>query len=137
MRTRIIQEDQDLALLQDDPEQVVRLDGVQKVYGEGAGAVVALAGVTMGFSSGSFTAVMGPSGSGKSTFLHVAAGLDRPTQGTIHLAGINIAIPQQVLETMYGNFAADRIQSIEADLELATFNPPLLIDRPAGRPVAE
>ena len=74
MRTRIIQEDQDLALLQDDPEQVVRLDGVQKVYGEGAGAVVALAGVTMGFSSGSFTAVMGPSGSGKSTFLHVAAG---------------------------------------------------------------
>ena len=91
MRTRIIQEDQDLALLQDDPEQVVRLDGVQKVYGEGAGAVVALAGVTMGFSSGSFTAVMGPSGSGKSTFLHVAAGLDRPTQGTIHLGGVNIA----------------------------------------------
>ena len=41
---------------------------------------------------------------------------------------INIAIPQQILETMYGNFAADRIQSIEADLELATFNPPLLID---------
>jgi putative ABC transport system ATP-binding protein len=91
VRTRIIQEDQDLALLQDDPEQVVRLDGVQKVYGEGSGAVVALAGVTMGFSSGSFTAVMGPSGSGKSTFLHVAAGLDRPTQGTIHLGGVNIA----------------------------------------------
>jgi hypothetical protein len=41
---------------------------------------------------------------------------------------INITIPQQVLETIYGNFAADRIQSVEADLELATFNPPLLID---------
>jgi putative ABC transport system ATP-binding protein len=72
-------------------DQVVRLDAVQKVYGKGDGAVVALDGVTLGFESGSFTAVMGPSGSGKSTFLHVAAGLDRPTQGTIRLGGVDIA----------------------------------------------
>jgi putative ABC transport system ATP-binding protein len=71
-------------------DQVVRLDAVHKVYGKGEGAVVALDGVTLGFESGSFTAVMGPSGSGKSTFLHVAAGLDRPTQGTIRLGGVDI-----------------------------------------------
>ncbi len=41
---------------------------------------------------------------------------------------INIAIPQEVLETIYGSNAADRIQSVEVDLELKTFNPPLLID---------
>jgi putative ABC transport system ATP-binding protein len=72
-------------------EQVVRLDLVRKVYGKGEGSVVALDGVTLGFDGGSFTAVMGPSGSGKSTFLHVAAGLDRPTQGTIRLGGVDLA----------------------------------------------
>jgi putative ABC transport system ATP-binding protein len=72
-------------------EQVVRLDAVRKIYGKGEGSVVALDGVTLGFESGSFTAVMGPSGSGKSTFLHVAAGLDRPTQGTVRLGGVDLA----------------------------------------------
>jgi putative ABC transport system ATP-binding protein len=63
----------------------IALRDVRKVYGEGEGAVVALDGVSIGFSRGSFTAIMGPSGSGKSTFLHVAAGLDRPTSGTVAL----------------------------------------------------
>jgi hypothetical protein len=49
------------------------------------GSVVALDDITIGLSRGSFTAIMGPSGSGKSTFLHVAAGLDRPTSGTVAL----------------------------------------------------
>ena len=72
-------------------EQVVRLDAVRKVYGKDEGAVVALDDVTLGFDAASFTAVMGPSGSGKSTFLHVAAGLDRPTEGTVILGGTDIA----------------------------------------------
>jgi putative ABC transport system ATP-binding protein len=63
---------------------VVRLRDVRKVY---AGGVEALGGVSIGFGAGSFTAVMGPSGSGKSTFLHCAAGLDRPTSGSVTLAG--------------------------------------------------
>jgi putative ABC transport system ATP-binding protein len=63
----------------------IALRDVRKVYGQGEGAVVALDGVSIGFSQGSFTAIMGPSGSGKSTFLHVAAGLDRPTSGTVAL----------------------------------------------------
>jgi putative ABC transport system ATP-binding protein len=63
----------------------VALRDVRKVYGKGDNQVVALDGVSIGLARGSFTAIMGPSGSGKSTFLHVAAGLDRPTSGTVSL----------------------------------------------------
>jgi putative ABC transport system ATP-binding protein len=66
---------------------VVRLDGVSKVYGRGSAAVAALDRVSIGFGKGTFTAVMGPSGSGKSTLLHCAAGLDRPTSGSVILDG--------------------------------------------------
>jgi putative ABC transport system ATP-binding protein len=66
-------------------EPVIALRDVRKVYGAGDGAVVALDGVNVGLAPGSFTAIMGPSGSGKSTFLHVAAGLDRPTSGSVTL----------------------------------------------------
>jgi putative ABC transport system ATP-binding protein len=76
----------------DNPERngvgdAVRLESVRKVYGGARNSVVALAGVTIGFPSGSFTAVMGPSGSGKTTLLHAAAGLDRPTSGSVILDG--------------------------------------------------
>jgi putative ABC transport system ATP-binding protein len=63
----------------------IALREVRKVYGRGEAAVVALDGISVGLAAGSFTAVMGPSGSGKSTFLNVAAGLDRPTSGTVAL----------------------------------------------------
>jgi putative ABC transport system ATP-binding protein len=68
----------------------VALHDVRKVYGGGDGAVVALNGISLGLSTGSFTAVMGPSGSGKSTFLNVAAGLDRPTAGTVTLGDTDL-----------------------------------------------
>ena len=73
------------------PQHAVRLDAVRKVYGTGEGSVVALDELSAGFDSGSFTAVMGPSGSGKSTFLHIAAGLDTPTDGLAWLGGVNLA----------------------------------------------
>jgi putative ABC transport system ATP-binding protein len=63
----------------------VRLDSVTKVYGRGGGAVTAIDNVSVSVPAGTFTAVMGPSGSGKSTFLHCAAGLDRPTSGSVYL----------------------------------------------------
>ena len=69
----------------------VALRDVRKVHGKGDGAVVALDGVNVELTKGSFTAVMGPSGSGKSTFLNVAAGLDRPTSGTVALGGTDLA----------------------------------------------
>nr|WP_162293007.1 ABC transporter ATP-binding protein [Actinophytocola xinjiangensis] len=68
----------------------VGLTEVSKVYGSGPGAVTALDKVTVSLSRGTFTAIMGPSGSGKSTFLHCAAGLDRPTHGTVRLGDIDL-----------------------------------------------
>jgi putative ABC transport system ATP-binding protein len=68
----------------------VTLRDVRKVYGRGEGTVVALDGVSVGLAPGSFTALMGPSGSGKSTFLNVAAGLDRPTSGTVALGDVDL-----------------------------------------------
>ncbi|MFG3253895.1 ABC transporter ATP-binding protein [Streptomyces sp. NPDC048172] len=65
----------------------VQLKDVRKTYGKGDAAVIALDGVSTDFAPGSFTAVMGPSGSGKSTFLQCAAGLDRPTSGTVTVEG--------------------------------------------------
>jgi putative ABC transport system ATP-binding protein len=64
--------------------------GVTRTYGDGAGAVTALAGVDLAFAPGTFTAVMGPSGSGKSTFLNCAAGLERPTDGRVFVDGQDI-----------------------------------------------
>ncbi|EHR62386.1 ABC transporter ATP-binding protein [Saccharomonospora cyanea] len=64
----------------------VDLRSVTKTYG----SVTALDDVTVGFETGSFTAVMGPSGSGKSTLLHCAAGLDRPNSGTVTLDGADL-----------------------------------------------
>jgi putative ABC transport system ATP-binding protein len=52
--------------------------------------VDALAGVTVEFPSARFAAIMGPSGSGKSTLMHILAGLDRPTSGTVRIAGIEL-----------------------------------------------
>ena len=66
------------------------LDGVTKTYRSKAGAVDALRGVTYHFPRGSFTAVMGPSGSGKSTLLQCAAGLDKPTGGSVVLGGVEL-----------------------------------------------
>jgi putative ABC transport system ATP-binding protein len=59
--------------------------GLTKVYGRGAAEVRALDGVDVDFAAGAFTAIMGPSGSGKSTLMHLLAGLDAATSGTVRL----------------------------------------------------
>jgi putative ABC transport system ATP-binding protein len=69
---------------------VVRADDVVRVYGEGDTAVRALRGVSVQIEPGQLTAVMGPSGSGKSTLMHILAGLDKPTSGSVQIDGIEI-----------------------------------------------
>ena len=61
-----------------------------KTYGEGDTVVHALAGVTVDFQAGQFTAIMGPSGSGKSTLMHCLAGLDELTSGSVWIEGTNL-----------------------------------------------
>jgi putative ABC transport system ATP-binding protein len=69
---------------------IVTANDVRRRYGEGAAAVDALAGVSVEFERGRFGAIMGPSGSGKSTLMHILAGLDRPTSGSVVLDGVEI-----------------------------------------------
>jgi putative ABC transport system ATP-binding protein len=64
---------------------------LERRYGEGDTAVHALRGVTLEVPDGQLLAVMGPSGSGKSTLMHLLAGLDQPTSGTVTIAGIDIS----------------------------------------------
>jgi putative ABC transport system ATP-binding protein len=69
---------------------VVAARGITRRYGSGDTAVDALRGIDLDIVSGKLTAVMGPSGSGKSTLMHILAGLDKPTSGSVHVAGTEI-----------------------------------------------
>jgi putative ABC transport system ATP-binding protein len=83
-------------VIQEPPESglsvvpVVTAAGVVRRYGAGTTAVDALRGVSLDVAPGRLTAVMGPSGSGKSTLMHILAGLDRPTEGRVSVAGVDI-----------------------------------------------
>jgi putative ABC transport system ATP-binding protein len=69
---------------------IVSATDVTRRYGTGEAAVDALRGVTVDFDAGSFAAIMGPSGSGKSTLMHILAGLDKPTSGSVVVDGVDL-----------------------------------------------
>jgi putative ABC transport system ATP-binding protein len=73
-----------------DGEAVVVARELTRRYGEGDTAVDALRGVSVDVDRSKLTAVMGPSGSGKSTLMHILAGLDKPTSGTVEISGTEI-----------------------------------------------
>jgi putative ABC transport system ATP-binding protein len=86
--------------------EAVTFRGVRKSFPDGDHTIEVLRGIDTAILAGSFTAIMGPSGSGKSTFLNCAAGLDRPTSGSITVGG-------QDLTTLRGDavttFRRDRL----------------------------
>jgi putative ABC transport system ATP-binding protein len=67
--------------------EVIKVEGLAKVYRSGEVEVNALQGVDLGIERGEFTAIAGPSGSGKSTLLNIMGGLDAPSSGRVLLAG--------------------------------------------------
>jgi putative ABC transport system ATP-binding protein len=74
-----------------ESSQIVTATDLRRRYGEGDTAVDALDGVTVSFPRARFAAIMGPSGSGKSTLMHILAGLDTPTSGSVVLDGTELA----------------------------------------------
>ncbi len=70
---------------------LVQATDLTRSYGSGEARVDALRGVSVGFPAGEFTAIIGPSGSGKSTLMHLLAGLDQPTSGSVQLDGTELA----------------------------------------------
>ncbi len=71
-------------------EPIVAIQHLTKVYRQGDINVTALNGVSLEIAVGEFLVLMGPSGSGKSTLLHLIAGIDRPSEGELHVQGIDI-----------------------------------------------
>jgi len=69
---------------------VVTATDLSRRFGEGEAAVDALVGVSLSVGGGELVAVMGPSGSGKSTLMHLLAALDKPTSGTVTIAGEDV-----------------------------------------------
>ncbi|MDR4989378.1 MAG: ABC transporter ATP-binding protein [Bacteroidales bacterium] len=70
---------------------VIKTSNLSKVYSDAAVPVHALKNVDLEFKEGEFTAIVGPSGSGKTTFLNVIGGLDKPTEGSVVIDGVDIA----------------------------------------------
>ena len=70
--------------------ELLRCEGLRKIYGSGENQVKALDGIDFSMEKGEFTAVMGASGSGKSTLLHILGSVDKPTEGRVYVEGTDI-----------------------------------------------
>ena len=70
--------------------EMLRVENLTKLYGEGENQVRALDGVSFSVDKGQFVAIIGPSGSGKSTLLHILGGVDRPTNGKVYMNGLDV-----------------------------------------------
>jgi len=74
-----------------EPDTLVEMRSMRKIYGRGPAAVAALDGVDLDIRRGEMVALVGPSGSGKSTLMHLLGLLDRPTTGTYRLGGQDVS----------------------------------------------
>ena len=70
---------------------ILRCEGLRKVYGSGKNQVTALDGINLTVSKAEFTAIIGPSGSGKSTLLHILGSVDHPTEEKVVIDGTDIS----------------------------------------------
>ena len=75
--------------------EILRCEGIKKVYGTGNNRVAALQKVDLSVEKGEFVAIVGASGSGKSTLLHILGSVDKPTEGKVIIEGIDISTLNQ------------------------------------------
>ena len=71
--------------------EILKCEGIKKVYGSGANQVKALDGIDLVVNKGEFVAIIGASGSGKSTLLHILGSVDKPTEGKVVVGGADIS----------------------------------------------
>ncbi len=113
--------------------EILRVENLTKIYGEGETAVRALDNVSFSVRKGEFVAVVGPSGSGKSTLLHLIGGVDRPTSGKVYIEGQDIyslnetrlaIFRRRQIGLIYQFYNLIPVLTVEENIKL-----PLLLDR--------
>src|SRR3981189_840171 len=113
-----IDEKAETALPADGPDPVVEISDVWKLHKLGDEVVRALVAAELQVMSGEFVCLMGPSGSGKSTLLNIIGGLDRPTKGTVKLAGRDTSL---LSESQFAALRHDTIGFIFQSYNLIPF----------------
>lgn len=71
--------------------EILKCDGVRKFYGSKENQTVALSEINLSVEKGEFVAIVGASGSGKSTLLHILGSVDKPSEGSVYVDGVNIS----------------------------------------------
>jgi putative ABC transport system ATP-binding protein len=92
--------------MSESKKAIIKLKGIKKIYQRGKQDIPVLDGIDLDIEEGSFEALMGPSGSGKTTLLNLIAGIDRPTSGTLEVAGTDLSKLDE------GDLAAWRAQHV-------------------------
>ena len=83
------------------PSALIEAAGLGKVYQRGSDQVIALRDVYLSVSEGDFLVIVGPSGGGKSTLLHLLGGIDRPTQGELHVNSVDLVAASRAALTRF------------------------------------
>lgn len=81
--------------------EILKCEGVRKVYGNGGNQTVALDGIDLSVEKGEFTAIIGASGSGKSTLLHILGNVDKPTEGKVMIDGTDLSTLNQTQAAIF------------------------------------
>lgn len=81
--------------------EILRCEGIRKVYGSGSNQVTALDGIDLSVSKGEFAAIVGASGSGKSTLLHILGSVDKPTEGKVIVDGTDLSTLNQTQAAIF------------------------------------